>query len=96
MQVNNAIAKIDTVTKRCLRWHEPGGMVGEPAFVPRPGATDEDDGAVLSIVTQADGRSALLVLDGATMQEVARATLPYGLPNGFHGCFVPETGGESV
>lgn len=39
---------------------------------------------------QPDGRSALLVLDARTWQEVARAVLPYALPSGFHGCFVPS------
>lgn len=70
-------------------WHEPGALVGEPAFVPAPGAAAEDEGAVLSVLTQADGRAALLVLDGSSFDEVARAVLPYGLPNGFHGGFLP-------
>jgi hypothetical protein len=34
-------------------------------------------------------RSALLVLDARTWREVARAVLPYALPNGFHGCWTP-------
>ncbi len=64
-------------------------MCWEPVFVPRPGATAEDSGVLLSTLTQADGRTALLVLDAASLQEVARAVMPYGVPNGFHGCFVP-------
>lgn len=71
-------------------WHEPGGATWEPFFAPRPGGRDEDDGVVLSTVMQPDGRSALLVLDARTWQEVARAVLPYALPSGFHGCFVPS------
>lgn len=39
---------------------------------------------------QADGRSALLVLDARTWREVTRAVVPYALPNGFHGCWVPQ------
>ena len=39
---------------------------------------------------QPDGRSAMLVLDARSWQEVGRAVLPYALPNGFHGCFVPS------
>lgn len=71
-------------------WHEPGGATWEPFFTPRPGGRGEDDGVVLSTVMQPDGRSALLVLDARSWQEVARAVLPYALPNGFHGCFVPS------
>ena len=76
---------------RCRRvWHEAGGATWEPVFVPRPGATAEDDGCVLSTIVQPDGRSALLVLDARSWKEVARAVLPYALPCGFHGCFVPS------
>lgn len=59
-------------------------------FAPRPGAVAEDDGVLLSILTQPDGCSALLVLDGASLEEVGRVVLPYGLPAGFHACWVPR------
>lgn len=68
-------------------WHEPGSLVGEPTFVPAPGGATEDEGVVLSVLGTADGKAALLVLDGQSWEEVARAELPYGLPNGFHGTF---------
>lgn len=65
-------------------WHEPGAACWEPVFAPRPGAVAEDDGVLLSILTQPDSCSALLVLDGASLEEVGRVVLPYGLPAGFH------------
>jgi len=86
--VNNALAKMDVVSGECLVWHEAGGVVGEPAFVPRPGAAAEDDGVVLSVITQPDGKAAMLVLDGQSHEEIARASLPYSLTNGFHGAFM--------
>ena len=49
----------------------------------------EDDGAVLAMVTGADGGSFLLILDAASFEEVARVTMPIGLPYGFHGAFIP-------
>lgn len=58
--------------------------------MPRRGAEEEDDGVVLSTIMQADGLSALLVLDARSWREVARAVLPYGLSNGFHSCFVAD------
>lgn len=88
--VYNALCKVDTHTGEVKVWHEPGGATWEPFFTPRPGGRGEDDGVVLSTVMQPDGRSALLVLDARSWQEVARAVLPYALPNGFHGCFVPS------
>lgn len=39
----------------CRLWHEPGGAVWEPVFVPRPGGRAEDDGVVMSTIMQADG-----------------------------------------
>lgn len=50
----------------------------------------EDDGVVMSVVTGADGRSFLLVLDARAFTEVARAQLPYGIPYGFHCAFTPS------
>jgi len=90
--LNNALAKMDLESGTCEMWHEGGGIVGEPAFVPRPGASDEDDGVVMSIITEAgDGTAALLILDGKSHKEVARARLPYSLTNGFHGAFIPRS-----
>jgi len=70
-------------------WHEPGGTVGEPLFVARPGATAEDDGVVLSFITSSDGATSLLVLDAHTWVELARARLPYAMPYRFHGTWLP-------
>jgi carlactone synthase/all-trans-10'-apo-beta-carotenal 13,14-cleaving dioxygenase len=86
----NALSKADVVNGTVKMWYEAGAVCWEPLFVPRPGAEEEDDGVVLAVIMQADGKSALLVLDGQSFSEVARAVLPYGLSNGFHGCFVPE------
>jgi len=86
--LNNALVKVDAEQRTCRVWHEPGVVVGEPTFVPAPGSEDEDEGVVLSLIGQADGRTALLVLDGKSHAEVARAALPHALPNGFHGCFM--------
>ncbi|KAL6614534.1 hypothetical protein ACP70R_036804 [Stipagrostis hirtigluma subsp. patula] len=86
----NTIAKIDLVEKTAKSWHEEGAVPSEPFFVARPGATDEDDGVVMSIVSAVDGDGYVLVLDATTFQEIARARFPYGLPYGFHGCWIPE------
>jgi carlactone synthase/all-trans-10'-apo-beta-carotenal 13,14-cleaving dioxygenase len=90
----NALAKTDTASGEVVAlWHEPGGVVGEPWFVPAPagakGGGAEDAGALLAVVTQADGGSALLVLDGEAHEEVARVALPPA-PGGFHGAWIPK------
>ena len=69
----------------------PGGLPSEPIFVPRPGAAGgrisrEDDGVVLSVVSDgAKGSAFLVVLDAATLTELARAEATFQLPASFHG-----------
>lgn len=36
--------QIDLVEKKAKNWYEEGAVPSEPFFVPRPGATEEDDG----------------------------------------------------
>lgn len=85
---HNSVAKFDLENGTVEVWHESGTLVGEPAFVPAPNATAEDDGVVLCVLVQADGTSAMLVLDGRSLAEVARCTVPYQLTIGFHGTFL--------
>lgn len=48
----------------------------------------EDDGVLLSVVLDARASTSfLLVLNAATLEEEARATVPHALPLGFHGQF---------
>jgi carotenoid cleavage dioxygenase-like enzyme len=80
------LVKIDVGSGDLRRWAQPGCYPGEPVFVERPGATGEDDGAILSVVLDAEsGRSFLLVLDAGSFEEVARAEAPHHIPFGFHG-----------
>lgn len=67
-------------------WEREGCFAGEPLFVPRPGSDREADGLILSVILDgAAERSALLVLDAQTLDEVARADLPHIVPFHFHG-----------
>ena len=51
----------------------------------------EDDGVVLTVALDTDAEvSRLLVLDGETMTERARATVPHAIPFDFHGRYFPE------
>jgi len=47
-------------------------------------------GVVISIVSTMDGDGYALLLDATTFKEIARVRFPYGLPFGFHGCWIPE------
>jgi len=87
------IVRADVAERTSTEWHEPDCWPGEPVFVGRPGAREEDDGVLLSVVL--DGRrdtSFLLVLDATTLTELARAEVPHHIPFSFHGRFAASVG----
>lgn len=66
---------------------------GEGIFVPRPGATAEDDGWVLTYVYDQERNASELIVISAqdfTAPPVARVLLPVRVPYGFHAAFVSE------
>ena len=82
------LVKLDVESGATASWRAEGCHPGEPVFVARPGAGEEDDGVVLSVVLDAPaGRSFLLVLDARSFEELARAEAPQVVPFGFHGHF---------
>jgi len=89
----DSIVKIDADTGSVLRWYEPGCYPGEPVFVPAPAKAAEDDGVLLSLVLDiGKNGSFLLVLDAATLKELARAKAPHAIPFHFHGNYLPKAG----
>jgi beta,beta-carotene 9',10'-dioxygenase len=89
----DSIVKIDTEAGAVARWHAAGLYPGEPVFVSSPDAKAEDDGVLLSIVLDIDKElSFLLVLDAASLTEVARATAPHPIPFHFHGNYFASAG----
>ncbi|XP_038698730.1 carotenoid cleavage dioxygenase 8 homolog B, chloroplastic [Tripterygium wilfordii] len=86
----NTLTKIDLEDKKAKNWYDKDAVPSEPFFVARPGATEEDDGVVISIISEKNGGAYALLLDGSTFEEIARAKFPYGVPYGLHGCWVPN------
>jgi beta,beta-carotene 9',10'-dioxygenase len=85
------ILKVDTTSGETRAWGQSACYPGEPVFVARPDAEQEDDGVLLSVVLDADaGTSFLLVLDAADLTELARAQAPHHIPFGFHGQFARQ------
>ena len=85
----DGIVKLDaTGADEPLVWSEDGCYPGEPVFV---GRGEPDQGVLLSIVLDARrATSLLLVLDAATLDEVARAEVPHAIPFHFHGDYLTE------
>jgi carotenoid cleavage dioxygenase len=68
-----------------------GRYGGEAVFVPRPGATVEDDGWLLTFVYDTREDTSELVVVNAqdmTASPVARILIPQRVPYGFHGAWV--------
>ncbi|MGV2828505.1 carotenoid oxygenase family protein [Myxosarcina sp. GI1(2024)] len=89
-----AIMKADLQTgDRAIHSFAPHGFVSEPIFVPKPNATEEDGGWVLTLVY--DGkqhRSSLVILDGQDIEgsAIARLYLKHHIPYGLHGSWCDE------
>ncbi|XP_069463202.1 beta,beta-carotene 15,15'-dioxygenase isoform X2 [Ambystoma mexicanum] len=86
------IVKFDLLTKKMLRWAEEHCWPAEPVFVPSPNATEEDDGVILSVIVSTDSKKApfLLILDGKTFTELARASVNVDMHLDLHGMFIPD------
>jgi all-trans-8'-apo-beta-carotenal 15,15'-oxygenase len=82
-----AFKKLDLRSGERRVWSAaPHGFVSEPLMVPRPGASTEDDGWLLAVVWNGDrSGSDLVILDAASMEEVALVELPLAMPYGLHG-----------
>ncbi|GAB7365992.1 hypothetical protein MBLNU230_g7319t1 [Neophaeotheca triangularis] len=88
---SDGLGKTDTETGECSIWEHHGHTPGEPIFIPAPGALQEDEGVVLSVVLDGSlGSSYLLCLDARTMSEVSRALVGRAVGLGFHGVHVPS------
>lgn len=90
--LTDAIIKTDLATRQVLQWDNPHGHTpGEAIFVARPGATEEDNGMLLSVILDGvSGTSYLLCLNAQTMVELGRAEMDFAVGLGFHGVHTKE------
>ena len=84
----NGLVKVDTDRGQATEWWQTDLYVEEPWMIRRPAGQREDDGVVLApALDVSTERSLLLVFDGETLDELARAPVPHHNPFGFHGRF---------
>ncbi|MYT24136.1 dioxygenase, partial [Streptomyces sp. SID7760] len=87
------VVKYDRTTG-ARRIHQVGDarMPSEAVFVPADRATNEDDGYLLTVVSDLkQDSSQLLVLDAAGLDRVATVHLPRRVTAGVHGSWVPDS-----
>uniref|UniRef100_A0A7N6BTX0 Retinoid isomerohydrolase RPE65 n=1 Tax=Anabas testudineus TaxID=64144 RepID=A0A7N6BTX0_ANATE len=89
--IPDRIVKLNVQTKETWVWQEEECYPSEPLFVPTPGATEEDDGVLLSVVVKpgAERPSFLLILDAMKLTELARADVNTIIPVTLHGTYKP-------
>ncbi|MGV0627381.1 carotenoid oxygenase family protein [Mycolicibacter minnesotensis] len=92
--VYDSITKIDLVDNAEVTHtvQDEGNSFCEPVFTPRPNATAEDDGWLLTVEYQAaQHTSRLVILDARDLGRgpIATASLTHHIPQGFHGNFSP-------
>ena len=72
--------------------HGEARLGGEGVFVPRPDATEEDDGWLVTYVyDREEDASEMVVVDALAFDDepVARVLIPRRIPYGFHGTWLP-------
>ncbi|GAB7185099.1 carotenoid oxygenase family protein [Kitasatospora sp. Ki12] len=88
------VVKYDRVTgARRIRRVGDARMPSEALFVPAADAGAEDDGYLLTVVTDLkQDASQLLVLDASGLDRVATVHLPHRVSAGLHGSWIPDEG----
>ncbi|KAG6781458.1 hypothetical protein POTOM_014364 [Populus tomentosa] len=95
----SGIAKVDLETNEVTKFiYGAGRFGGEPCYVPKNGnvgdngrSDDDGEGFILGFVRDEEkGRSELVIVNSASMSQVASVKMPTRVPYGFHGTFVSE------
>lgn len=91
----DGIVRLDLETGAEQRWRYPDGVyASEAPMAPRPGASAEDDGWIVTFITDTvRDRSECHLFDAARIADgpVARIALPERISHGTHACWAPGT-----
>jgi torulene dioxygenase len=91
-----SIVKVDTTTGETVRYYRPRYACSEPIFVPKPGATAEDEGIIVALANEFHesdeslDKCYIVALDGQTLEEFGKAEIGVFTPVTFHGSFVDK------
>jgi carotenoid cleavage dioxygenase-like enzyme len=88
--MGKGVLKYDLLDEKELSYVDYGEFYGgEALFVPKIGATEEDDGYLLELL-MSDTKAEMLIIDAKSMKEMARLHLPQRVPFGVHACWIDE------
>ncbi|MFD4836497.1 carotenoid oxygenase family protein [Achromobacter sp. NPDC058515] len=92
--VFNTVLKLDTETGRYTRHDFGNHIVGEAAFVPKPGGGQEDNGYLVAFTYDPERQASnLVLLDAGRIEEppVAVIEMPQRVPQGLHGNWISSS-----
>ena len=91
----DGLKKYDLMTGRTQSWRAPEGCyVSETPFAPRDGSKEEDDGYLVSFMTNTRTKKAECVVFDAkdiTKGPICQIILPGHMPQGAHAYWMPAT-----
>ncbi|CAB4060743.1 BCMO1 [Lepeophtheirus salmonis] len=90
----NAVTKIDVETGMTLSWRTDDEYChpSEVVFVPNPAGTSEDDGVLISCVSNAqdENEGYIVFISARNMKEIARASFDEAIPYGSHTFYIQK------
>jgi torulene dioxygenase len=85
--VEQGVVKVNVTDNSYVTFQKHGYAFSEPVFVQRPSADTEDDGVILTLGNTADC-CYIVIVDAATMKELACFTIGEFKSSSLHGSFV--------
>jgi beta,beta-carotene 9',10'-dioxygenase len=88
----SSIVKIDLRSGIATSFGDGDHVFGEPVFVAKPQAAEEDDGVLVTVGShKSKDSSVLAIIDAKAMALVASAEVSRAIPLGFHGSFLRKS-----
>ncbi|MEH6588750.1 MAG: carotenoid oxygenase family protein [Halioglobus sp.] len=88
--MGKGVMKYDLINEQDVKYFDYGDYRGgEALFVPRQNSSAEDDGYLIDILSLEE-KSYLVIIDAASMEEVAKLHIPQRVPYGVHACWLDE------
>lgn len=88
--MGSGVMKYDLVERQTVKYFDYGDHLGgEALFVSRPNPQAEDDGYLVDLLMSEQG-AYLVIIDAASMEELAKLHLPQRVPYGVHACWLDD------
>jgi carotenoid 9,10(9',10')-cleavage dioxygenase 1 len=88
--MGKGVMKYDLINEQDVKYFDYGDYRGgEALFVPRENSSAEDDGYLIDLLSHEE-KSYLVIIDAASMEELAKLHIPQRVPYGVHACWLDE------